>query len=85
MSISRYTSRCKDNSKVTQTVCQALTIHKQKGKSKQNLTETMPIVVVGNANPLWEQMPSPQKTRPPYVTWTWVKSQKQIQDDPEQK
>ena len=25
----------------------------------------MPIVVVGNANPLWEQMPSPPKTRPP--------------------
>ena len=45
----------------------------------------MPIVVVGNANPLWEQMPSPPKTRPPYVTWTWVKPQKQIQDDPEQK
>ena len=26
---------------------------------------------------------SKQKTRPPYVTWTWEKSQKQ--DDPEQK
>ena len=26
----------------------------------------MPIVVVGNANPLWEQVPSPPKTRPPY-------------------
>ena len=45
----------------------------------------MPIVVVGNANPLWEQMPSPPKTRPPYTTWMWVKSQKQTQDDPEQK
>ena len=45
----------------------------------------MPIVVVGNVNPLWEQMPSPPKSRPPYVTWMWVKSQKQIQDDPEQK
>ena len=43
----------------------------------------MPIAVVGNANPLWEQMPSPPKTRPPYATWTWVKSQKQ--DDLEQK
>ena len=60
-------------------------IHKQTGKTKQNLTDTMPIVVVGNANPLWEQMPSPPKTRPPYMTWTWVKPQKQIQDDPEQK
>ena len=35
------------------------------------------------SNQLWEQMPSPPKTRPPYGTWTWVKSQKQ--DDPEQK
>ena len=43
----------------------------------------MPIIVVGNANPLWEQMPSPPKTRPPYATWTWKKSQKQ--DGPEQK
>ena len=55
----------------------------KKGKSKQNLTEAMPIVVVGNANPLWEQMPSPPKTRPRYATWTWVKSEKQ--DDLEQK
>ena len=30
---------------------------------KQNLTETMPILVVGNANPLWEEMPCPPKTR----------------------
>ena len=45
----------------------------------------MPIVVVGNANPLSEQMPSPPKTRPPYATWMSVKPQKQIQDDPEQK
>ena len=37
----------------------------------------MPIVVVGNANQLWEQMPSPPKARPPYMTWTWVKPQKQ--------
>ena len=71
--------------RLPQTVPQALTIHKQKGKSKQNLTETMPIVIVGNANPLWEQVPSPPKTRPPYMTWTWVKPQKQTQDDPEQK
>ena len=44
----------------------------------------MPIVVVGNANQLWEQMPSPSKTQPPYTTWTLIKSQKQIQDDTEQ-
>ena len=69
--------------RLPQTVPQALKIHKQNGKSKRNLTEAMPKVVVGNANPLWEQMPSPPKTRQPYMTWTWVKSQKQ--DDPEQK
>ena len=45
----------------------------------------MPIVVVGNANLLWGQMPSPPKTRPPYMTWMWIKPQKQTQDDPEQK
>ena len=71
--------RCKYNSKITQTDPQALTIQKQKGKSKHNLTEGMPIVVAGNANQLWEQMPSPPKTRPPYVTWTWVKPEKQMQ------
>ena len=70
--------------RLPQTVPQALKIHKQNGKSKkENLTVAMPIVVVGNTNPLWEQMPSPSKTRPPYVTWTWVKSQKQ--HDPEQR
>ena len=71
--------------RLPQSVPQALTIQKQKGKSKCNITEPMPIVVVGNANQLWEQMPSPPKTRPPYVTWTWVKPQRQIQDDAEQK
>ena len=40
---------------------QALTIQKQKGKSKCNITEAMAIVVVSNANQLWEQMPSPPK------------------------
>ena len=69
--------------RLPQTVPQALKIHKQNGKSKQDLTDAMPIVVVGNANPLWKQMHSPPKTRPPYATWTWVKTQKQ--DDPEQK
>ena len=39
----------------------------------------MPIVVVGNATQLWEQMPSSPKTRPPYVTWASVKPQRQIQ------
>ena len=48
------------------------------------MTEAMPIVVVGNATQLWEQMPSPPKTRPPYVTWALVKPQRQIQDDMEQ-
>ena len=71
--------------RLPQTVSQALMIQKQKGKSKHNLTEAMPIVVVGNANQLWEQMPSPPKARTPYTTWTWVKPQKQILDDPEQK
>ena len=71
--------------RLPQSVPQAMTIQKQKGKSKCNPTEAMPVVVVGNANQLWEQMPSPPKTRPPYATWTWVKPQKQIQDDPEQK
>ena len=32
----------------------------------------MPLVVVGNATQLWEQMPSPPKTRPPYMTWALV-------------
>ena len=40
----------------------------KKGKGKCNITEAMPIVVVGNATQLWEQMPSPPKTRPPYMT-----------------
>ena len=44
----------------------------------------MPIVVVGNANQFWEQMPSPPKTRPPYANLTWVKPQRQTQDDTEQ-
>ena len=71
--------------RLPQTEPQALTIQNTKGKSKHNLTEGMPIVVVGNTNQLWEKMPSPPKTRPPYMTWIWVKPQKQIQDDLEQK
>ena len=71
--------------RLPQSVPQALTIQNQKSKSKCNITEAMPIVVVGNANQLWEQMPSPPKTRPPYMTWTLVKPQRQIQDDTEQK
>ena len=35
--------------------------------NKWNHTETMPIVVVGNANPLWKQMPSPQRSD--HLTW----------------
>ena len=56
---------------------------KGKGKGKCNNTEAMPIVVVGNATQLWEQIPSPPKTRPPYVTWALVKPQRQVQDDAE--
>ena len=33
----------------------------------------MPIVVVGNANQPWEQMPSPPKTRLPIHDFTLVK------------
>ena len=64
--------------RLLQSVPQTLTIQKQKGKGKNNITEAMPIVVVGNATQLWEQMPSPPKTRPPYVTWALVKPQRQI-------
>ena len=63
---------------------QALTIQKQKGKSKSNATEAMPIVVVSNANQIWEEIPSPSKTRPPYSTWTLVGPQIQKQKDAEQ-
>ena len=67
-------------------VPQALTIQKQKqkGKGKHYMSEPMPIVVVGNATQLWEQMPSPPKTRPSYITWALVKPQRQIPDDMEQ-
>ena len=44
----------------------------------------MRIVVVDNATPLWDQMPSPPKARPPYVTWALVRPQRNIQDDTEQ-
>ena len=70
--------------RLPQSVPKALTIQKEKGKGKCNITETMPIVVVGNATQLWEQMHSPPKTRPPYMTWALVKPQRQIQDDMEQ-
>ena len=70
--------------RLPQSVPKALTIQKEKGKGKHNITETMPIVVVGNATQLWEQMPSPPKTRPPYMTWALVKLQRQIQDYTEQ-
>ena len=70
--------------RLPQSVPKALTIQKGKSKGKQNITEAMPIVVVGNATQLWDQMPSPPKTRPPYVTWALVKPQRQIQDDMEQ-
>ena len=66
-----------------QSVPKALTIQKEKGKGKQSIIETIPIVMVGNATQLWNQMPSPPKARP-YMTWVLVKPQRQIQDDAEQ-
>ena len=60
-------------------VLKALTIEKGKGKGKHNITDTMPIVVYGDAIQLWEQMPSPPKARPPYATWALIKPQRQIQ------
>ena len=70
--------------KLPQSVPQALTIQKGKSKGKQNITEAMPIVVVGNATQPWNHMRSPSKARPPYMTWALVKPQRQIQDDIEQ-
>ena len=61
----------------------ALTTEKGKGKGKCNITETMPIIVYGEATKLWEQMPSPPKARPPYATWALIKPQRQIQNDME--
>ena len=69
--------------RLPQSVPKALTIQKGKSKGKQNITEAMPIVVLGNATQLWDQMPPPQKARPPYATWVLVKPQRQIQDDME--
>ena len=70
--------------RLPQSVPKALTIQKGKSKGKCNISEAMPIVVVDNATQLWDQMPSPPKARPPYVTWALVKPQRQIQDDTEQ-
>ena len=54
-----------------------------KGKGKHSNTETMPIVVYGDATQLWEQMPSPPKSQPPFVTLAMIKPQRQIQNDTE--
>ena len=62
---------------------QALVIQKQ-GTSKNNTTEPMPIVTVGNTNQIWDQKPSPSKARPPYLTWTLIGPQTQKQDNTEQ-
>ena len=62
--------------RLSQSVPKVLTIQKEKGKGKCNITETMPIVVLGNVTQLWEQRPSPPKTRPPYATWALVKPQR---------
>ena len=70
--------------RLPQSVPQALTMQNGKGKGKHNITEAMAIVVVGNATQLWEQMPSPPKTIPPYATWALAKPQRQMKDDPEQ-
>ena len=51
-------------SRLPQSVPKDLAIQKEKGKGKHNITEAMPIVVVGNVTQLWEQRPSPPKTRP---------------------
>ena len=67
--------------RLPKTVPKDLTI--EKGKGKGNNTETMPIVVHGDATQLWEQMPSPPKARPPYATLALIKPQRQIQDDME--
>ena len=67
--------------RLPKSVPKALTIGK--GKGKCNINDMMPIVVYGDATQLWEQMPSPPKARPPYMTWPWVKPQRQIQDDTE--
>ena len=67
--------------RLPKTIPKALTI--EKGNGKFNNTETMPIVVYGDATHLWEQMPSPPKARPPYATWALMKPQRKIQDDTE--
>ena len=69
--------------RLPKTVPKALTIEKGKSKGKCNITETIPIVVYGDATQVWEQMPSPPKARPPYTTWALVKPQGQIRDDTE--
>ena len=70
--------------RLPQSVPQAVTMQKQNSTSKSNTTKAMLIVVVGNANQIWEKAPSPLKTRPPYSTWTLVGPQIQKQDDAEQ-
>ena len=62
---------------------QALGIQKQ-GTSKNNTTEPMLIVVFDNTDQIWNQKPSPSKTRPPYSTWTLIGPQTLKQDDAEQ-
>ena len=69
--------------RLPKSVPKSLTIQKGKGKGKCNITDTMPIIVYGDATQLWEQMPSPPKARLPYVTWALIKPQGQIQDDVE--
>ena len=58
--VHEYPRFCTDANAIVrlpQSVPQALTIQKGKGKAKGkcNITEAMPIVVVGNATQLWKQ------------------------------
>ena len=69
--------------RLPKSVPKALTIEKGKSKCKHNITDTMPIVVYGDATQLWEQMPSPPKARSPYTMWALIKLERQIQDDTE--
>ena len=59
--------------RLPKSVLKALTIGK--GKGKCNINDTMPIEVYSDATQLQEQMPSPPKARPPYMTQAWVKPQ----------
>ena len=81
MCTSRPTYRLNHNVRLPKTYPMALTIGKGKGKCSN--TETIPIVVYGDATQLWEQMPSLPRSQPPFATWAMIKPQRQIQNDME--